>query len=436
MNNRVVRNAGWIIGAKVFQMFLGLFISAWMARYLGPSNLGQITYVASFVSFFSSLATLGLNSVIIKELIDHDDRQHYVLGTSIIMRLASSFLSALCVLGIITVLNPGDRLMTWITLLLSLSLIFESFEMFNYWYQSKLQSKVTSIIQTVTYVIVAAWRLTGLILNRDVLWFAFATSLESISIAVMLYLSYRKRRQYPLAWDSSLAKEMLSKSHHFIYSGLMVAIYSQMDSIMLKEFIDAGATGYYSTATGINTMWSFILVAIIDSIYPTIVEAKKSGDEDQYHHRIIQLYSIVFWLSSLASIAIMIIARPLVLTLYGAEYIPSIGCLRIVTWINTFAYLGVARGAWMVCENNQVYQKYILGIGAAVNVVLNALWIPLFGIAGASFATLVTQVVTSMIAPLLFTRTRENTLFILKGMNPAVFFRVISSLIAGRRQNG
>ena len=90
----------------------------------------------------------------------------------------------------------------------------------------------------------------------------------------------------------------------------------------------------------------------------------------------------------------------------------------------------------MVCENNQVYQKYILGIGAAVNVVLNALWIPLFGIAGASFATLVTQVVTSMIAPLLFQRTRENTLFILKGMNPAVFFHVISSLIAGRRQNG
>ena len=432
MNSRVVRNAGWMIGARILQMLLGIFITAWTARYLGPSNTGVISYVSSFVTFFAAFSTLGLNDVIIKELIDHEGREHYVLGTSILMRLASGFCSALLVFSIVSFLNRGDRVMQWTAVLLSFSLIAESLEMLSYWYQSRLESKVTSIIQTIAYLTVALFRTIGLVLNKDVLWFAFVTSLESIVIGSLLYISYRKNSTVRLAFDFSLAKEMFSRSHHFIYSGIMIAIYSQMDSIMLKEFLDTSATGYYGIALGINSMWAFILEAIIVSIYPTIIEAKKEKREDIYHKRIIQLYSIVFWFSACASVVIMILSKFIIVTLYGEAYLPSAGCLRISTWINTFAYLGVARGAWMVSENNQKYQKYILGMGAAVNLVLNYLWIPKAGIIGAAAATLLTQMVTSMIGPLFFRRTRENTLFILKGMNPAVIIRVITGLIQNR----
>ena len=432
MNGRVIRNAGWMIGARILQMFLGIFISAWTARYLGPSNTGVISYVQSFVTFFAAFSTLGLNDVIIKELIDHEGKEHYVLGTSILMRLASGLCSALLVLGIVGFLNRGDKVMMWAAVLLSFSLIAEAFEMLSYWYQSRLESKVTSIIQTITYLTVAVFRTIGLILNKDVLWFAFVTSLETIVIALLLYISYRRNNPVPLAFDMKLAKEMFSRSHHFIYSGVMIAIYSQMDSIMLKEFLDTSATGYYGIALGINSMWAFILEAIIFSIYPTIIEAKRENQTEVYHHRITQLYSIVFWFSACASIVIMILSRFIIVTLYGEAYLPSASCLRISTWINTFAYLGVARGAWMVSENNQKYQKYILGIGAAVNLVMNYLWIPRFGTVGAAAATLLTQVITSTIAPLVFPRTRENTLFILKALNPAIPLGIVSGLI-GRR---
>ena len=79
----------------------------------------------------------------------------------------------------------------------------------------------------------------------------------------------------------------------------------------------------------------------------------------------------------------------------------------------------------MVCEDNQSYQKWILGIGSLVNIVLNSLWIPSLGIEGAALATVVTQVVTSMIAPLFFARTRENTGFILQAMHPKVLKELI-----------
>lgn len=426
--NRVVRNAGWIIGARVLQMLLGLIVSAWTARFLGPSNTGIISYVSAYVSFFTSIATLGLNNVIVKELVDYKERQNEVLGTAIVMRIISSVLCSICVIALVTLLNPGDRLMTMVAVILSLSLVFQSFEMISYWYQSRLESKVSAMIQTAAYLCVAGFRLVGLVTGKDVLWFAFANSLDAIVIAVLSYVIWKKSNPKGMAVSWSLGKEMFSKSHHFIYSSLMIAIYSQMDTIMIKGYMSKADVGYYSIATGINSMWSFVLQAIIDSVYPTIVEAKKDGNEDLYHKRIIELYSIVFWLSVLACVMIDLLARPIILILYGQEYIPSIGCLRVATWINLFAFLGVARGAWMVCEDNQVYQKWILGIGAGANLIMNSLMIPVLGISGAALATVLTQVITSMIAPLFFRRTRENTGFIIQGMNPAVFIDVLRHL--------
>ena len=417
MNRRFLKNATWIIAAKIVQLLIGLFVSAMSARYLGPANVGTIDYVASFVAFFTSFATLGLNNVIVKELIDRQD-DGKVLGTSIIMRMMSSLLSMICVIALIVILNPNDKTMLAVTVLQSVSLIFQSLEMFNFWYQSKLQSRTSSIIQTISYILVAGYRLYCLATSRNVLWFAFATTLDSLIVGVLLYFSYHKNSGHVLAYDRGLAKSMFADSHHFIYSGLMVAIYSQMDKLMIKQMIDISSVGQYGIATGINTMWSFLLQAIIDSMYPLIVEAKKQQDTVRYNRRIVQLYSIVLWSSIALSTIITLCSHFIVMTLYGSQYLPAVSVLKIYTWVNTFAYLGVARGAWMVCENNQKYQKVILGIGCLTNLVLNALMIPVWGIAGAAVATLITQIVTSFVAPMCIPATRVNSFFILKALNP------------------
>lgn len=422
---KFLTNVSWIVGMKILQMLLGLIFSAWTARYLGPSDLGTISYVASFVSFFTSIATLGLNNIIIKELQDHEDEQGKVLGTGILMRIAASIFSAVCIVAIVCALNGNDPELRKIAVIESIYLAFSSFELITYWYHNRLESKVASIIQTIAYIGMSIYRVFCLTQGKNIYWFSFNDSLNAIIMAFLLYLSFRRYSSQPMGWDSKLWKQMLSKSHHFIASGLMVAIYSEMDKIMIKGWMDSYSVGQYSIASGINTLWAFILQALIDSAYSIIVEEYRRGDRETYHRRIIQLYSAVFWFSIFVSALITIFAKPVILILYGSQYLPAVNCLRVTTWINTFAYLGVARGAWMVCEDNQSYQKWILGIGSLVNIVLNSLWIPSLGIEGAALATVVTQVVTSMIAPLFFARTRENTGFILQAMHPKVLKELI-----------
>ena len=136
--------------------------------------------------------------------------------------------------------------------------------------------------------------------------------------------------------------------------------------------------------------WAFILSAIIDSLYPEIVQSFQK-DRLRYERKNRQLYAIVFYVSLFVSAMICLVAKPFILILYGKTYLPAVGPLRIVVWYTAFSYLGVARNAWMVCENRQKYLKYLYISAAALNVVLNFALIPSWGASGAAAASLITQ---------------------------------------------
>ena len=108
-----------------------------------------------------------------------------------------------------------------------------------------------------------------------------------------------------------------------------------------------------------------------------------------------------------------IFAELIVYILYGQEFIAAAMPLRIITWYTSFSYLGVAKNAWVVCNNKQKHLKSIYLISAITNVVLNLFLIPLWGACGAALASLMTQITTVLIAPFFIKDLRENTLLII-----------------------
>ena len=198
----------------------------------------------------------------------------------------------------------------------------------------------------------------------------------------------------------------------------MVAIYGQTDKVMLKQMVGEAETGFYSTAVSLNAAWCFVLIAIIDSMYPSIMKAFQK-DEEMFKKRNKQLYAIVFYLAVAASVLYTIFAEFLVGTLYGEAYLPTVMPLRIITWYTAFSYLGGARNAWVVCEDRQKYLVIIYAVSAAANVVLNFLLIPDFGASGAAAASLVTQILTILVVPFFVKGLRENA----KLMVEAIFLK-------------
>ncbi len=415
LRNRVVQNAGWLIGGKIVQMLLSLVVSVWTARYLGASDFGIINYAGAYTAFFASFCTLGINSVIVKELIDRPSEDGTVLGTSLGLKAASSVLSALMIVGIVSIVDRGEPITIIVTALCSVGMIFQIFETFSYWFQAQLKSKSTAIAGLIAYLGITVYRIVLLILGKDVRYFAFATAVDYIAFAVAIFIFYKAHKGSRLRFSWSYGKKLLAKSSPFILPGLMVAVYGQTDKIMLKQMLSEADTGYYSIAVVVCNMWCFVLNALIDSLTPPIMEADKAND-GTFERRNKQLYRIVFYVSVAVSVLFTVFAELVIKILYGDAYLPSANPLRIITWYTAFSYLGVARNVWVVCKDRQKSIKYIYISAAVINVVMNFIFIPIWGASGAAVASLVSQILTSIVVPFFIKGLRENAIMMVKAI--------------------
>ena len=415
LRNKIFQNAGWLIIGRVIQMAISLVVGVLTARYLGPSDYGLINYANAYIAFATIFCTLGIDSILVKELVDHPGQEGMVLGTTMGLRGISSLLSAIAMIGVSAILDANDPLARVVVALCSIGILFNILTSFNHWFQSKLQSKKTAIAMLIGYSVTAAYKIFLLATGKSVQWFALATSVDYICIAIILFWCYKREKGGRLTFSWSYGKRLLSSSCHFILPGLMVAIYGQTDKIMLKHMLNEAEVGFYATATALCSMWTFILSAIIDSLTPAIMQSHEN-DKEKYERYNKLLYCIVFYLSAVVSLAFVVGGKLAITILYGEAYLPAVAPLMVVTWYTAFSYLGVARNPWIVCENKQKYLKYIYISAAFVNVVLNLLLIPIWGTIGAAVASLVAQVVTVMVVPFFIKDMRKNSIMMLEAI--------------------
>ena len=419
--NKEVKNASWIIAGKVFQTILVFATSILTTRYLGPSDYGIINYVTAYVSFFAPICTLGINMILVKDLLEFPEDQGTSIGTTFFLRIVSSIISTLFIVGIIAVIDRGEKTTLLVAILCSFALVFQAFDTINYWFQSRYDSRITAIATLTAYIATTIYKIVLLILGKSVIWFAFASSVDYICLAVFLLVAYKKNGGAQFKVSLKKGKALLKQSYHYILSGVMVAIYSQTDKLMLKQMLDEANVGYYSLATSVGTMWVFVLQAIIDSMMPTIMQLHNDKNEKEFVKKNKQMYAIIIYMSIFVAVGFLVFGKLFIVLVYGKNYEPAVGILNIVSWCTMFSYLGVARNAWLVCENKQKYLKYMYFCSAMLNVALNYLLIPILGGVGAALASMVTQMCTCFILPAMIKDLRPNAklmleAFVLKGI--------------------
>jgi O-antigen/teichoic acid export membrane protein len=415
LNNKVAKNASWLIAARIVQMGVNLIVGLLTARYLGPSNYGLINYGKVYTSFFLSICNLGINSVIVKELVDQPEKDGVILGTSLGLKALSSFISAITILILVSFIDTGDTITFIVVAACCLGMLFNVLDTFNYWFQARLQSKVTAIATLTAYIITSIYKIYLLITGKGVVCFALASAVDYAALGAILYAMYRKYQGGSLRVSVEYSKKLLKKSVPYILPGLMISVYGQTDKFMLKQMISDAEIGYYATAVYVCEIWCFILTAIIDSMQPDIMAAyHRSKEEFDYKNKL--LYGIVFYLSMIASAFIALFSKYIVLILYGEAYLPAAAPLRIITWYTAFSYLGVARNAWIVCNDCQKYLKYVYVSAAISNVILNRILIPVWGSSGAALASLIAQILTTMVVPFVIKPLRENSKLMLEAI--------------------
>lgn len=428
MKNSVFKNAAWIIICKVIQSIINFVIGIITARYLGPSNYGVISYVASIVAFALPIMQLGLRNTIVREFIKSPDEEGSILGTSLVINIISSLFCMIGTIAFVAIVNAGERETLLICVLYSFTLLFQATEMTQYWFQSKLLSKYPSIAALGAYIVVSVYKVYLLVTRKSVIWFALSNVIDYFLVSIILIIIYKKLGNQKLTFNWNKGREMLSRSKHYILPGLMVMIFQHTDRIMIKLMMGSEETGMYSAAITCIGISGFVFAAIIDSARPVILEAKEKNRK-LYENRVCQLYNIITCIALAQSIGMTLLSKPIIYILYGEAFLGATNILCIAVWYITFAYYGSVRNVWILAEEKQ---KYLLGInvaGAVANVILNFILIPIWGAIGAAVASLFTQFFTNVIIGFIFKPIRENNKLMLKGLNPKITIELCKSII-------
>ena len=425
---KIASNAKWIIACKIVQSLLQLLIGMLSARYLGPANYGLMNYAKSIVSFVLPFTQLGLNATLVRELIEMPDKEGEVLGTSLIMSFCSSIVCILSVWTFTSIVNYGERQTVLVCVLYSLSLMFQAVELTQYWFQSKLQSKYPSMMMLVAYIIVSAYKIFLLIAKKNIYWFAVVYSIEYGIIGLSLLGIYAYQGNQVLRFSIASAKYLISRSYPYIFSSLMVTLFQNTDHVMLKMISGDAENGYYSAAITCASVVAFVYAAIVDSMRPVILTSKKAGSQE-YGQGISTLYCIITYLALVQGFVFTLFAKPIVWLLYGSDYVKTVPVLQTLVWYVSFTNMGRIRNIWILAEGKQNILWKINLMGALLNILLNAAFIPARGALGAALASLLTQIFTNFLLGFMLKTLRENNRLMQRGLNPRFLFNLINKTI-------
>ncbi len=398
---KTIGNTGWLMFDKVVRMLIGLTIGAWIARYLGPAQFGELAYVISFIAFFQVIPDLQADGVIIRDIAQGRGETPVILGTALYLRLFFGVVAWLCASGLMFIMHPHDSQLLLLTVIVGGTMVFQSAEVVDHWFQSQSQSRRTVLAKLVVYLFSNSVKVFLLLDKAPLIAFAWVMCLECATFALSLSVAYHRfptDRQWTATF--SQAKTLLHQCWPFIASSLMITTYMRIDQIMLKEMLGEKALGIFAAAQPLSHAWNVIPATLVTSLAP-FVARKMSLDEKSYTETLVIIFRLFAIVSLLGAALTALVSPYLIEFLYGPQYQLTADVLKIHVFVNIFIFQGTAQTLWVI--NNNVRGVNVFGtfMAAAIGVISNLFFIKAFGVMGAVYAILLAQCTSVVIMPCL-----------------------------------
>ncbi len=387
---KVMANTSWLLIDKALRLAVGLLVGVWVARYLGPEQFGMLNYAYAFVALFSALANVGLDSVVVRDIIREPRERDLILGSAFCLKAVGGTVALVSTIAIIVLARPQDTVMLALVALSAVGFLLQAFDTVDLWFQSQLQSRYAVWARNAAFLTVAAAKVVLILVHAPLIAFAWAGVAEGLLAATGLVIAYRLAKHRLWNWRASGARMrlLLQESWPLALAGVVVSLYMRIDQVMLGEMLGNEAVGIYSAAVRLSELWYLVPSSIVASIAPAIVSAHDAGPRI-YRQKLEQMFRILVLLSYAVTISIFFISRPMVVLIFGANYAAAGPVLAVHIWASLFVALGIASSQYLLLEglNRISLQRTVLG--AVANVLLNLAWIPRYGPIGAAWATLI-----------------------------------------------
>ena len=408
------QNTLWLISEKVIRIFSTLLVGVWVIRYLGPSDFGILAYAQSYVALFAVLSTFGIDSLVIRELVKDNTKRDELIGTVFWLKVMGA-LVVLVILAIAVNFTSNNYLTNAIIFIIASTTIFQSFNVLDLYFQSKVMSKYVAYSNMISLLLTSLLKIALILSKAPIIAFAWVILFESFILAIGFIYFYIKTNSTfiikNLKFTKTTAISLLKDSWPLFFSAIVVTIYMKIDQVMIKEMLNSEALGQYAAAVKLSEVWYFIPAAIVSSVFPAIINAKKKSEE-LYNARLQMLYNLMVWMAIVIALPMTFLSDWIVALLFGGEYNQAGSILMIHIWAGVFVFLGLASTNWFVVENLLLLSFWRTFAGMVVNVFLNYILIPKYGGIGAAYATIISYSISAFLYDVLQKKTR--TMFKMK----------------------
>jgi polysaccharide transporter, PST family len=403
---RTLQNVGWLSGEHLFNLVASFLISAWLARYLGPSQFGIYNYAISFVSLFGFLTILGLDGIVTRELVTQPQNKDQILGTTWLLRLGGSSVSLLLIL-LLSQLLIDDAAVKIMVAIVAVGALFEAFGNVDMWFKARTESQYSALARSSALVVSALLTAALILMRAPLLAFVVVIPARQAVKAVSFLIAYQWAGHNARIWrhNWSMAWSYLRESWPLILSFASALIYLKIDQVMLGSMMDSREVGVYSVAARLSETWYFLGTTIAISVFPSMIKARAES-APRYQNLLQDLYTLAAWLAVAIAVVVTIVARPLILLVFGPEYADASTILSIHVWTCPAVFMGAILTKWLIAEKLYMFSLTRNLFGAVANVLLNLVLIPPYGAVGSALATLLSYMIAHYLACFADPRTR------------------------------
>jgi O-antigen/teichoic acid export membrane protein len=388
---KYLTNTSWLFAEQILRIIAGLLVGIYVARYLGPEKFGLFSYALAFVALFASIAKLGLDGIIVRDLVNAPEKRDLYLGTAFWLKVLGAILAGIGIVVTVLIAENDPTTKLYIGIIAS-GLIFQSFEVVDFYFQSRVLSKYVSICKISQLILSSLLKLYFVAINADLFWFVLVSVIDQASLAAALAYAYSKQKlgAFYVQFDKTIAKELLISAKPLIISGMMASVYLSIDRVIIKGMLGVREVGLYVAATGLTGALYFIPMLIANSLFPAILSAKRQS-EHVYYRRLSLLYKSLLSIGLVVCLFVSVFAGPIIGLLYGHQYATSAGVLQIYIWNFLLICFASVFGKWLLAENLQYLTSRFTIVALSINLLGNLILIPIFSIQGAAWASIAAQ---------------------------------------------
>lgn len=391
----VIRNLSLQTFTEAIAMACGLASTMVLSRHLDVAGFGAFNYAFAFMFLFLALNDLGVNTIVVREVSQSPDRAAEIVGAAIGLRLwiAAGALAAAWIAIWLWPMDPSLRPpLALFALILPLSalnvpaIIFQTSMRFD-------------LVAAVTIV----WRVSGLLLivlmaaaGSGVFGVLGALLVSEVIGLTMVYWLSRRLVRVRVRADRAEWRLLLRSAIPVGTTLLLAALVNRIDFLMLERMVSLDAVGQYGAAYRITSMLEKFPLLVMATVYPIM---SRLATEDRARLRQVY-YKTVAHFAAVAlplGIVIMAIAPHLTALAFGEPYRAAGAPLRYLVWATVCLYLALAGGNLLISIGRERDSVIALGIGAAANVALNLVLIPMRGTEGAAIATVISFLIVLIV---------------------------------------